>query len=129
VAEAALKLTEEYFGENLCSLIIGLPGETRETIEETIAFCKRTNITPEAVFFATAYPGTELYDIAMSRGMIPDEEEYILKLYEQGERMLLNFTEFSDDELVELKKYMVEKVGAKNVDTHLDLLAEDNGKS
>lgn len=117
-AEAALTLTEEFFGENLCTLIIGLPGETRDTVEETIAFCERAKLTPEAVFFATAYPGTELYDIALKRGMIPDEEEYILKLWEQGENMLLNFTDFKDDELIALKKEMSARVGAKNVRPH-----------
>ena len=44
--------------------IMGLPGETRETINNTIAFAKELDVETIQVSVAHAYPGTELYDYA-----------------------------------------------------------------
>src|SRR3989442_899160 len=45
--------------------ILGLPGETRETIQNTIAFAKELDVETIQVSVAHAYPGTELYDFAV----------------------------------------------------------------
>jgi len=45
--------------------ILGLPGETRETIQNTIAFAKQLDVETIQVSVAHAYPGTELYDFAV----------------------------------------------------------------
>jgi hopanoid biosynthesis associated radical SAM protein HpnJ len=50
--------------------IIGLPGETRETIESSIAFAKELDVETIQVSLAHAYPGTELYDWATSNGFV-----------------------------------------------------------
>lgn len=50
--------------------IIGLPGETRETIEKSIAFAKELDVETIQVSVAHAYPGTELYDYAMKNGFM-----------------------------------------------------------
>jgi hopanoid biosynthesis associated radical SAM protein HpnJ len=42
--------------------ILGLPGETKETIEQTIRFAKELDCETIQVSIAHAYPGTELYD-------------------------------------------------------------------
>jgi radical SAM superfamily enzyme YgiQ (UPF0313 family) len=42
--------------------IIGLPGETRDTIQRTIDFAKEIDPETIQVSIAHAYPGTELYD-------------------------------------------------------------------
>jgi radical SAM superfamily enzyme YgiQ (UPF0313 family) len=101
-----------------CSFIVGMPGETSGTIQETIDFCKSINLKPEVIFFATPYPGTELYDIALKTGKITDEEEYLLSLGEQGEKVRVNFTEFSDRELTEIKERMVRELDAWNKIIH-----------
>src|SRR6185437_6759822 len=44
--------------------ILGLPGETRETIKNTMAFAKELDVETIQVSVAHAYPGTELYDFA-----------------------------------------------------------------
>ncbi len=52
--------------------ILGLPGETRETIENTIQFAKEVDAETIQVSVAHAYPGTELYDFAVRNGfMVP----------------------------------------------------------
>lgn len=117
-AEEAIRLTQKHYGWADCSFIVGLPGETKETIQETIDFCKRTDLAPEVIFFATPYPGTELYQIAMKAGKIHDEEEFIMSLGEQGEQVLVNFTDFSDEELIKIKENMVQELGAWNKMKH-----------
>ncbi len=48
------------------TFILGLPGETKETIEESIKFACALNVDTIQVSLAAAYPGTELYRQAMS---------------------------------------------------------------
>src|SRR5262245_641635 len=50
--------------------IIGLPGETRETIRETIEYAKQLDAETLQVSVAHAYPGTELYDWFKDKGII-----------------------------------------------------------
>jgi len=50
--------------------ILGLPGETRETIQKTVAFAKELDVETIQVSVAHAYPGTELYDFAVKNGFI-----------------------------------------------------------
>jgi hopanoid biosynthesis associated radical SAM protein HpnJ len=45
--------------------ILGLPGETPETINNTIAFAKELDVETIQVSVAHAYPGTELFDFAV----------------------------------------------------------------
>jgi hopanoid biosynthesis associated radical SAM protein HpnJ len=50
--------------------IIGLPGETRETIKETIAYAKEMDPETLQVSVAHAYPGTEMYEWFRGNGVI-----------------------------------------------------------
>jgi hopanoid biosynthesis associated radical SAM protein HpnJ len=50
--------------------ILGLPGETRETINNTIAFAKELDVHTIQVSVAHAYPGTELYDYVVEGGFL-----------------------------------------------------------
>jgi hopanoid biosynthesis associated radical SAM protein HpnJ len=50
------------------TFILGLPGETRETIQETLAFAKEVNPRTLQVSLAAPYPGTFLYKQAKENG-------------------------------------------------------------
>jgi radical SAM superfamily enzyme YgiQ (UPF0313 family) len=54
--------------------ILGLPGESRETIRRTIDFAKELDVETIQVSVAHAYPGTELYDFAISNGFMANKE-------------------------------------------------------
>lgn len=110
-AKKAIALTKKIIGRADCSFVIGTPHETRQTIQETIDFCKELNLSPEVVFFMTPYPGTELYQMALAQGKIKDEEEYILGLGEQGEKIRVNFTDIPDDELYKIQSEMIAGLG------------------
>jgi hopanoid biosynthesis associated radical SAM protein HpnJ len=52
------------------TFIVGLPGETHETIEETIRFAQEINPHTIQVSLAAAYPGTFLYNQAKENGWL-----------------------------------------------------------
>jgi radical SAM superfamily enzyme YgiQ (UPF0313 family) len=56
------------------TFILGLPGETRETIQETIAFAREVDPHTIQVSLAAPYPGTALYEEARARGWLLTED-------------------------------------------------------
>ena len=65
--------------------ILGLPGETKESIRETIDFAKELDVETIQVSIAHAYPGTEMYDYAKSNGFIVSEGS---KMVDEGGHQL-----------------------------------------
>jgi hopanoid biosynthesis associated radical SAM protein HpnJ len=57
--------------------ILGLPGETRETIRNTIDFAKELDVETIQVSVAHAYPGTELYDYAVKNGFMVGDNKMV----------------------------------------------------
>ncbi|MDF5724856.1 MAG: hopanoid biosynthesis associated radical SAM protein HpnJ [Rhizonema sp. PD37] len=55
--------------------IIGLPGETQETIEETLNFAKELDCETIQVSIAHAYPGTELYSYVKDNNYLRSDVE------------------------------------------------------
>ncbi|HKV28899.1 MAG TPA: hopanoid biosynthesis associated radical SAM protein HpnJ [Candidatus Acidoferrales bacterium] len=53
--------------------IIGLPGETKETIQKTMDFARELDSETIQVSMAHAYPGTELYNLASANGFLATE--------------------------------------------------------
>jgi radical SAM superfamily enzyme YgiQ (UPF0313 family) len=60
------------------TFIMGLPGETHETIEETIRFAKEINPHTIQVSLAAAYPGTYLHKQAMENGWLLRDSSHIV---------------------------------------------------
>ena len=54
------------------TFIMGLPGESRDTILETIRFAKEVNPHTIQVSLAAPYPGTFLFDQALKNGWLDD---------------------------------------------------------
>ncbi len=57
--------------------ILGLPGETHATINNTIAFAKELDVETIQVSVAHAYPGTELYDHVVKNGFILGDNKMV----------------------------------------------------
>jgi len=55
--------------------IIGLPGETPETIEQSLQFAKELDCETIQVSIAHAYPGTEFYNFAQTNGYFRSDVE------------------------------------------------------
>jgi len=50
--------------------ILGLPGETKQTINQTLKFAKSLDCDTIQVSIATAFPGTELYSLCQKKGYL-----------------------------------------------------------
>lgn len=60
------------------TFIVGLPGETRETIRETINFAKEINPHTLQVSLAAPYPGTFLHQQATEEGWLNESEAELI---------------------------------------------------
>ncbi|PKY11575.1 hopanoid biosynthesis associated radical SAM protein HpnJ [Acidithiobacillus marinus] len=76
--EAARKFTADCHKLGIVihgTFILGLPGETKETIQKTIEFAKEINPHTIQVSLAAPYPGTFLYNQAKEQGWLTEEDE------------------------------------------------------
>jgi hopanoid biosynthesis associated radical SAM protein HpnJ len=55
------------------AFIMGLPGESRQTIAETIEFAKQLDLNSIQASIASPYPGTEFYDLCLENGWIASD--------------------------------------------------------
>ena len=54
--------------------MMGFQGETEEQLNMTIDFAKKSSLNTAAFFAVTAYPETELYEMAKKKGVpLPDD--------------------------------------------------------
>ncbi len=87
----AFKNAKEVGLETIAFLIIGLPGETRETMQSTIDFAVELDPVIANFSMMTPYPGTKVYEIVKRQGrfLINDWEDYVFfeqkARYEMGE--------------------------------------------
>jgi radical SAM superfamily enzyme YgiQ (UPF0313 family) len=61
------------------TFIVGLPGETQQTIEQTIAFAKEIDVYSLQVSLAAPYPGTELYREARAQGWLAQDLDELVQ--------------------------------------------------
>ena len=73
------------------NLIIGYPGETKDTIKETEKLLDDAQCHA-GMHFIQALPGTALYQEVRSLGYIKDEEKYFLSLQKQIHGLPIDFT-------------------------------------
>jgi anaerobic magnesium-protoporphyrin IX monomethyl ester cyclase len=101
------ELVKKYNLAHLPSFMIGYIGETPATIQETVELVCQMDVGSFAGWFryVTPLPGTQLYDEAKAKGLIPDEKAYIEACGKTFaglttfDKLLINLTEMSDDEL------------------------------
>jgi radical SAM superfamily enzyme YgiQ (UPF0313 family) len=54
----------------VAGVVLGFPGETKETIEETTKFIEKLNPNDVGYYIATPYPGTPLYSKVVEEGIL-----------------------------------------------------------
>lgn len=86
----------------LTSIVIGYPNESKETIRQTIDCCTKNRIYPSAGFLLPQ-PGTAMYDYAVSKGIIKNEEDYLLSIGDRQD-LHVNLTDMSNEELQSVVK-------------------------
>lgn len=70
----AFKLTRLASIDSLAHIIFGLPGETKETIRQTIKFVKKLDPDYAQFYCAVPFPGTEFYDISKKEGWLATDD-------------------------------------------------------
>jgi hopanoid biosynthesis associated radical SAM protein HpnJ len=84
------------------TFILGLPGETRQTIEETIRFAKEVNPHTIQVSVAAPYPGTELYRQAVEQGWLPPDDDGAALVSDRGTQLAaLSYPHLEHTEILE----------------------------
>jgi hopanoid biosynthesis associated radical SAM protein HpnJ len=78
-ARAFMKATKELDILVHGAFILGLPGETKETIEETMRYALELDPYSIQVSLAAPYPGTELYEQAIRAGWIERDSADLTK--------------------------------------------------
>ena len=65
------------------AFVFGMPGETTETVRDTIEFLKAIDYGSEwyQYTYTFAVPGTPLYEYAKATGLISDEDKYLESIY------------------------------------------------
>jgi radical SAM superfamily enzyme YgiQ (UPF0313 family) len=110
--EEVIKANRKYGMMLPVSFIIGMPGEDEGSCRETVEFCIRNEIPLKSIMFATPYPGTELFDLAVSTDRINKDgiHEFVLKL-EDARDFVVNLTDaFSDEQLIAKRQEMIDDV-------------------
>lgn len=80
--------------------ILGMPGETKQTMEDTINFATDLNLDSANFFIATPYPGTVLYDICTEHEYIQDYDLRDLMV----QSSMISTEEFTSNEVLDLQK-------------------------
>jgi hopanoid biosynthesis associated radical SAM protein HpnJ len=81
------------------TFILGLPGETPETIRKTIDFAKEINPHTIQVSLAAPYPGTSLYKQALAEGWLRTDANMNLVNQEGVQLAALSYPHLSGEEI------------------------------
>ena len=81
------------------TFILGLPGETRETMEKTIRFAKEINPHTIQVSLAAPYPGTALYREAVAKGWLEENAAANLVNGEGVQLAAISYPHLSKEEI------------------------------
>ncbi len=99
--EETFRLTRWAGIKTVANIMIGNPGDTRETIARTIALTKRLKADFANIQFCTPYPGTELYRLAQANKWFLDDGD---PLRLQTDTCSMNATNIPTPELKGLLK-------------------------
>ena len=87
------------------NLLFGDPAETEETIQETMKFYFQYGLDLATLFltFVSPYPGSELFDYCIEKGIIKDKLDY----YEHIDENIWNMTQMPDAHFSEWAKFII----------------------
>ncbi|MFC1623834.1 B12-binding domain-containing radical SAM protein [Candidatus Omnitrophota bacterium] len=98
-ANMVIRLVRRSGIKPVVSVMMGYPGETEDTLAETIEFLQKNLLSMDSFFMLQPFPGTEVYRTHV-RGLI-NEEEWLERYSHKGDasRLIINLTDMSDDVL------------------------------
>lgn len=99
----AVRIMEKARLPSIASYIIGLPGDTRETIHETIDFAFELNADQSKFMILAPYPGTKVYDLASQAGLVDPWSFEQMEATNYYDSVAINLSEVSNDELLKFQ--------------------------
>jgi radical SAM superfamily enzyme YgiQ (UPF0313 family) len=107
--------TARSVGLRTCAtFIIGSPEETREDLAASAELARALRADYTAFYFATPYPGTKLYDMALAKRWIPEAIEFDENwVHRQPDRPVMAI-HFSPEELVDIRRRLANPFFARN---------------
>lgn len=107
----AFALTKKAGIRSLATFMIGNPEETLEDIEKTLVLAKQIKADFTIFFFTTAYPGTELFDMAVKNNWLRDKD-YSKWFVREAPALGIKFTR---KKLVKIRSRLQNKFMIKNI--------------
>lgn len=106
------------------NIIFGNLGETRAVLEKDVDFLLKYDDQAQVrtIRPVTPYPGTELYEIALERGLIKDIEDFYENKHTNSDLLTCNFTEMTDDEFYDALYW----ANSKLLDHYLECMHKKN---
>jgi hopanoid biosynthesis associated radical SAM protein HpnJ len=107
------------------AFIMGLPGETKDTIRETIQFAKDMDLNSIQASLASPYPGTEFYDMCKEQGWISSDsfldegghQKCVINYPHLSNAEIFNSVEEFYDKFYFRPKYILRSIGRMIVDS------------
>lgn len=107
-------------------IMVGMIGETEETINDTYEFIAKTfkpldlNFTPPTIqyFYVTPIPGTSIFEQAQALGKIGSLKSYLEKNHDFMDRLTINLTDMPNERLVSLRKGMQHNIDNLIIDRY-----------
>lgn len=118
----AAKLCAEAGVSTVIQIVLGLPGENDQTVDETIEFVNKATenlkqVPEVSINYLQALPGTHCYEFLRSRGFLrgtlEDEENYLLKISDINATEFRHYINVSDEPLSKVKLWK-RKIVLKN---------------
>ena len=107
----ANKLTNKYGIETINSVMLGLPGQDRKSVNKTIAFLRQAKDIQHATYgIAMPYPGTEFYEMAKQgqHGLTLHTDDF--SQFQRYGSAVLTVNDMSPEELLRLQKIGLLKI-------------------
>jgi len=100
-ARSAVSMCKKYGLQSISYFVFGLPGETEQTVEETIRFSIDLDADIAQFFIATPFPGTQFYAMAKKSGWLTSNNwsDYI-----HGVSNVISYPDLSNEQLITRQK-------------------------
>jgi len=84
--------------------MLALPGDTKETMQETITFSLELDLDEAIFFITTPFPGTRLWDILERKSLVDFNRLDLSKAFYCGtdDMILFNLSNATDDEVLQM---------------------------
>ncbi len=113
LASKAVAIAQESNIRPNCTFIIGMPGETKATVQESVRWIRRRQVRDYTFFFVTPYPGCELYFQPLVQERIQErygtKDAFFSALGDVCD-LCVNLTDYTDRQLIDMRDWAVRGV-------------------